>query len=158
MKRLFIALIVMVAMTANAQEAGRGEHPAYSYNTERPMANGQRPMAYDIAPMDKEQAKMVIKLIKSASFDDKKLETAKVCLALRPMFAADIETIAKSFSFDDGRLKFLKYAFDYCVDKENTLRFSRLFTFRTEAEKWEKYFYDNYKSYSRPHHNHSGRY
>ena len=160
MKTLFIALLAMAAMTANAQDYGR-------YNNDRNAGTinvGRHNDTYDVGrrndtygidanrhnydnrpivpPLSKEEAKMVLQMVKNQSFDDNKFEVAKVCVTLRPMFAEDIKAIAKTFSFDSGRLKFLKYAYPYCVDKENAMTFNSTFTFKSDADELYRFILD----------------
>ncbi|MCQ2094782.1 MAG: DUF4476 domain-containing protein [Bacteroidaceae bacterium] len=149
MKRLFIAFLAMVTLTANAQNMNKAHMERH--DNPRTIEIGRRNDAkIMIAPADRNEADMVIRLIRSTSFDDRKLEVAKVCLALRPMYAADIETIAKTFSFDDGKLKFLEYAYKYCIDRENMMRFTNLFSFRSNSDKWRDFLLKNHKNNTRP--------
>lgn len=155
MKRIMIVLFAALAMTASAQERYNNNHNYGNSETWRSdgrtnygnqgYGNHGRDDRFMVPPVKGEEAEMVIRLIKSLSFDDKRLETAKVCLALRPMFAEDIARIAKIFSFDDARLKLLEYAYPYCVDPENAELFSDLFTFRSNADKYFDFLRREYK-------------
>lgn len=142
----------MVAISASAQNnngwhSDNHHNDAYGVVNDGHRGHGDRMM---VAPAGKEEAEMVLKLVKNTSFDDKKLEVAKVCLALRPMFTSDIEAIARCFSFDDNKLKFLQYAYPYCVDKENAINFGRVFSFRSNADKLYD-FIQKYNKKNRPH-------
>lgn len=100
-------------------------------------------------PATKAQEDMVVKVIKKTSFDDNKLEIAKVCLALRPMSADCIMRIAKLFSFDDSRLKFLEYAYEYCYDKQGYCKMARkYFSFSSNYQELERYV----EKYDKRHH------
>lgn len=152
MKKLIIALVAMVAISASAQNnnswrSNNHHDDAYGVVNGGHRGHDDRVM---VAPASKDEAEMVIKLVKKTSFDDNKLEVAKVCLALRPMFASDIEAIARCFSFDDGRLQFLKYAYPYCVDKENAINFGRVFSFKSNSDK----LYEFIQKYNKKHNSH----
>ena len=152
MKKLFIALFAMVAISASAQN-NNGWHSDNHHDDTYGVVNTKHRGHDDhlmIAPASKEEAEMVIKLIKKTSFDDNRLEIAKVCLTLRPMFASDIEAMARCFSFDEGRLQFLKYAYPLCVDKENAVNFGRTFTFKSNSEK----LYEFIQKYNKKHNSH----
>lgn len=152
MKKLIIALFAMVAISASAQN-NNGWHSDKHHDDTYGVVNAGHKGHDDrimIAPASKEEAEMVIKLVKKTSFDDNKLEVAKVCLALRPMFASDIEAIARCFSFDDGKLNFLKYAYPYCVDRENAVNFGRVFSFKSNSDK----LYEFIQKYNKKHNSH----
>ncbi len=160
MKKILLALAMIATMTANAQSTWRdeGNNPqhnngnhnnpvesrydnnghyggqGYGYVDERDYMNPQK-RDY-IRPAEKREVTMVVNMMKKMSFDDQRLEAGKVCVTLRPMMADDLLKMAKTFSFDDGRMKFLEYAFAYCVDRENYYIMNECFTFRSNAEKF----------------------
>ncbi len=106
------------------------------------------PQMYDY-PATKAQEDMVVKVIKNTSFDDNKFEIAKVCLALRPMSTDCIMRIAKLFSFDSSRLKFLEYAYEFCYDKYGYCRMARkYFSFSSNYQELERYV----EKYDKRHH------
>lgn len=72
-----------------------------------------------IAPASKEQVAEIVRVVKKTSFDDDKCDIAKLCVMLRPVFAKDLRSIAKLFSFDSAKVEFLSYAYQFCPDKEN---------------------------------------
>ena len=63
-----------------------------------------------------EQMRMVMQTLEKQSFDDNRLEVAELCVVLGQFCVSDLERMAKVFSFDDKRLEFLKFAYDYCTD------------------------------------------
>lgn len=100
-------------------------------------------------PATKAQEDMVVNVIKNTSFDDNKFEIAKVCLALRPMSTDCIMRIAKLFSFDSSRLKFLEYAYEFCYDKQGYCRMARkYFSFSSNYQELERYV----EKYDKRHH------
>lgn len=72
-----------------------------------------------VAPASKEQVAEIVRVVKKTSFDDDKCDIAKLCVMLRPVFAKDLRSIAKLFSFDSAKVEFLSYAYQFCPDKEN---------------------------------------
>ena len=137
-------LLALCSMTASAQnrsiyqDNSRDNTPMISTDVRR----GHNEMM--LPPASKEEVKMVVDIIRNTSFDSERLKIAKVCVVLRPMFAEDIAAIARCFSFDDNRLKFLKYAYPYCVDKENTLLLGRVFSFKSNEDKLYDYIRKNH--------------
>lgn len=165
MKKILLALAMIATMTANAQSTWRDTNPTQNnnpgvgagynngynngyngygnngygngyYTDERDYMNPQK-RDY-IRPADKKEVTMVVNMMKKMSFDDQRLEAAKVCISLRPMMAEDIQKMAKTFTFDDGRMKFLEFAFPYCVDREKYYIMSDVFTFRSNTDKFFK--------------------
>ena len=150
MKKILLALAMIATMTANAQSTWRdtdnqqynnnygtyNNHNGYGqgyYIDERDYMNPQK-RDY-IRHAENKEVTMIVNLLKKLSFDDQRLEAAKVCISLRPMMAEDIQKMAKTFSFDDGRMKFLEFAFAYCVDRERYYIMNDVFTFRSNADK-----------------------
>ncbi len=89
-----------------------------------------------IRPADKHEVKMIIDMLKKVSFDNQRIEVAKVCVALRPVMAEDLLAMAKTFQFDDGRVNFLEYALHHCINPEKVYIFQDAFTFRTNADRF----------------------
>ena len=175
MKKILLALAMIATMTANAQSTWRdtdnqqynnnystyNNHNGYGqgyYIDERDYMNPQK-RDY-IRHAENKEVTMIVNLLKKLSFDDQRLEAAKVCISLRPMMAEDIQKMAKTFSFDDGRMKFLEFAFAYCVDREKYYIMNDVFTFRSNADKCFKNLkYDRnnrYGHYDKGHGNNNG--
>lgn len=189
MKKILLALAMIATMTANAQSTWRDTNPTqnnpgvaagynngnngrnnghdgygnghdgYGYYTdERDYMNPQK-RDY-IRPAEKKEVTMIVNMLKKMSFDDQRLEAGKVCVSLRPMMADDLLKMAKIFTFDDGRMKFLEYAFAYCVDREKYYIMSEAFTFRSNSDKFFrniKYDRNNrYGHYDKNHGNNNG--
>ncbi len=81
-----------------------------------------------------EQVAMALKTIENQSFDDKKLEIAKLCVTLAPFEVRDLARIVASFSFDDKRKEFLIYAYSNCCDPENYYLLRDSFSFRSNFD------------------------
>ena len=60
----------------------------------------------------------MVRVLKKLSFDDNRMEVAKLCVMLRPVTVADLARMASTFTFDSNRLAFYKFAYEYCPDKE----------------------------------------
>lgn len=175
MKKILLALAMIATMTANAQSTWRdtdnqqynnnystyNNHNGYGqgyYIDERDYMNPQK-RDY-IRHAENKEVTMIVNLLKKLSFDDQRLEAAKVCISLRPMMAEDIHKMAKTFSFDDGRMKFLEFAFAYCVDRERYYIMNDVFTFRSNTDKlFRNLKYDRsnrYGHYDKGHGNNNG--
>ncbi len=91
-----------------------------------------------IPPVAPHQMDRIVQVLKNISFDNQRVETAKLCVELRPMFAHDIMLMAKTFTFDDKRMEFVLFAFPYCIDKENYYDIGNTFTFVSNRDKFYK--------------------
>lgn len=169
MKRLLYTLaIVMMTLTAQAQDRrdngngqyGNGQH-GYGQQVEPGRGHGNAGMGmppaqtpYVMPPLDKDEAKMVVDLLKRMSFDDQRLETAKVILALRPMTARDIASCAKCFTFASSKKSFAMYAFPFCVDKENADTIENVLTYRSDRDEFRRMVMQYEREFRPGHKNH----
>lgn len=85
-----------------------------------------------------EQIDDVVKFVKKQSFDDDKMEAAKLCIKLRSIPTEGLIKIAKLFSFDNKRSDFLVFAYNYCPDKENYYKLRNTFSFQSEGDAFMK--------------------
>ena len=141
MKRLFFllaAVILTAAAMAQAPYGRNNDHHRHGDSHRRPPMEQRY---QDCASPEQMQA--VMDALSGQSFDDKKLEIAKLCVTIGYFCTADMAQMATVFSFDDKRLEFFKYAYTYCIDKENypTLRDS--FTFKSNFDDLLDYIYPN---------------
>ncbi len=124
MKKLFfILLLALSTMTAGAQH--RHDH------------NGPHDRGYErhrIECATREQMNMAMHVMSQQSFDDKKLEIAKLCVVLGHFCVEDLARLAGSFSFDDSRLTFLIFAYDYCENPQDYYALRDVFTFRSNFD------------------------
>lgn len=72
-------------------------------------------------------------------FDSGTLSTAKTFVKNTRLSAEQIAKIAEMFTFDDSRLKWAKYAYDYCYDPMNYFKLEKTFTFYSSNDKLEAY-------------------
>ncbi len=77
--------------------------------------------------------------IKSKSFEDTKLTTAKQICKSSCMTADQIRDINKSFGFEDSRLEFAKYAYDYVYDASKYYKVNDSFQFEMTIEELDEY-------------------
>jgi hypothetical protein len=77
--------------------------------------------------------------IESKGFDDTRLSTAKQVAKANCLTTEQIVVIMKVFGFDETRLEFAKYAYDYCFDKNNYYTVSEGFTFDSSTEELNQY-------------------
>jgi hypothetical protein len=77
--------------------------------------------------------------IESKSFDDTKLSTAKQVAKANCLTTDQIIEVMTIFGFEDSRLDFAKYAYDFCFDQNNYYNVSQGFTFDSSSEELNEY-------------------
>ena len=123
MKKLF-ALMVICAMTCSISA-----QPPRHGNSHRSHPTPPPPCA------TQEQMQMVLETLASQSFDEKKLEVARLCVTIGHFCTDDLALMASGFSFDESKLAFLKYAYPYCTDNERYPTLHDCFSFNSNYEK-----------------------
>ena len=124
MKKLFfILLLALTTMTVGAQH--RHDHNA-------PHGRGHE--KHHIECATREQMGMAMQVLNQQSFDDKKLEIAKLCVVLGHFCVEDLARMASVFSFDDSRLTFLIFAYDYCEDPQYYYALRDAFSFSSNFD------------------------
>jgi len=77
--------------------------------------------------------------IESKGFDDTKLSTAKQVAKANCLTTDQILEIMKIFGFEESRLDFAKYAYDYCFDQNNYFNISQGFSFDASTEELNEF-------------------
>ena len=77
--------------------------------------------------------------IDNENFDDKKLLLAQQTITGNYFTSYEICETAKLMRFEDSRLKFAKYAYQYCLDPVNYFKVSEAFSFITSKEELTAY-------------------
>ena len=77
--------------------------------------------------------------IKSKSFESDKLTIAKQVLGSNCMTCDQIKWIMQSFSFEDSKLEFAKYAYGYVYDPGNFFKLNDAFSFSSSVDELNEY-------------------
>ncbi len=83
-----------------------------------------------------EEISEITSTLKNLNFDDNRMPVAKLFVKVRPVTVNGLESMAKQFSFDDKKVNFLVFAYDYCIDKENYSRLRKVFNFSSNSDKF----------------------
>lgn len=86
-----------------------------------------------------EEVEKMFTALKKESFDESRLSMAKNMVANNKMAAHQIKRLAESFSFDNNKLSFLKYAYDYCIDRQNYYECVDVLSFSSDKEALLRY-------------------
>lgn len=91
------------------------------------------------APMvcSSDEVNEMCKTIKREGFDDNRIEMAKLIVKSKGKLfkASHIKKMANCLTFDSSKLKFLKFAFTYCVDPNNYYECVNALTFSSDKKK-----------------------
>ena len=127
-KRLLILLAAgMIAVGMQAQ-------PPHHHEPGHGHGHGHGPTPRPVICATPEQLSMTLQVLEQQSFDDNKLEIAKLAVTLGHFCTDDLARVAQLFSFDDKRLAFLKYAHAYCEDPQNYPSLRDVFKFQSDYD------------------------
>lgn len=89
------------------------------------------------APMvaNAEQLQRALQVIEKQSYDDKRMEIAKLCVVLCPFPVRDLAKMANCFTMEDRKVDFLIFAHAYCPDKENYYMLRDVLRYRSDYDK-----------------------
>lgn len=118
----------------NNNHNGHGQYG----NQVRPGNVGTRPTAGTARPVnggiDQNFFNRMMEQLRNESFDSRRMEIAKQMIAGNGVNTDQLAAIARLFSFDSNRLEFLKWAYDYCTDKQHYAILTSEFTFGSNAD------------------------
>jgi hypothetical protein len=77
--------------------------------------------------------------ISSNSFEDSKITVAKQVTKANCMTAAQIVEVMALFSFEDSKLQYAKYAYDFCYNQGDYYEVNSAFTFESSIEDLNQY-------------------
>lgn len=77
--------------------------------------------------------------LKNQAFEDSRMKTAKQIVAVNCLNVDQIMQIANLFSFDDNKLEFAKFAYDYCIEPRNYFKLNGIFSFSSNADELSDY-------------------
>ncbi len=82
----------------------------------------------------------ILVMFSQEPFDDTRLHYVKSIMPNKNQFlVSQIRRIAEAFAYDNARVKFMKYGYDYCADKDNYASLSDVLTDKTAKEDFEKF-------------------
>lgn len=93
------------------------------------------------APMAPQQFSLLLNSIRNRSFDNDKLLVGQQAIRFQGLSAQQIALIMNEFSFESNRLKFAKYAFDFCVDPQNYFMVNDAFRFSSSVRSLEQHIF-----------------
>lgn len=77
--------------------------------------------------------------ISSKSFEESKMTIAKQVLRDHCLFTTQVKELINLFTFEETKLDFAKYAYDYTYDRGNYFKVNDVFTFESSIEELNNY-------------------
>jgi hypothetical protein len=77
--------------------------------------------------------------IKGQSFEETRLKTAKQVITANCLNVDQIILIANTFSFEDNKLDFVRYAYDFCIEPRNYFKLNGIFSFSSNVDDLSDY-------------------
>jgi len=104
----------------------------------RNNANGRRRAGCAMAMNngDFEEAK---RTVAANGFDETRLSTAKQIASSNCLNTNQIAALIKIFGFEESKLDFAKYAYDFCVDRNNYFKIANSFSFESSKTELNNY-------------------
>ena len=90
-------------------------------------------------PMSATDFSSALSTIKGQSFDDTKLKTAKQIAGSNCLSAGQIAEVCKTFGFEQNKLDFAKFAYDYCTEPKNYFKINNVFGFSSSVDELTDY-------------------
>jgi len=94
-----------------------------------------RPRCTGIQAMSATNFGTALATVKNQSFDETKLSTAKQIAGGNCLNVGQILQIAELFGFEENKLDFAMFAYDYCIEPSQYYRLNNIFNFSANVEK-----------------------
>ena len=103
---------------------------------EEPVAVSGGRCAY---PVSDAEFKKAVESVKSKSFADSKLTLARQITKSKCLNSEQVRDMAMCFDFEENKMEYLKYAYDFVLDPDNYYVVNEAFTFEMSIEELQEY-------------------
>ena len=90
-------------------------------------------------PMNPGNFSSALNTIKNQGFEESKLKTAKQIASSNCLNTNQITQICQAFGFEESKLDFAKFAYDYCTDPKNYFKINNVFGFSASSDALNEY-------------------
>ncbi|MBL0054188.1 MAG: DUF4476 domain-containing protein [Bacteroidetes bacterium] len=90
-------------------------------------------------PMSKQDFNDLKSTVSSKSFEETKLTIAKQVLQNHCLLTSQVKELCALFTFEENKLEYAKYAYDYTYDIGNYFKVNDVFTFESSTEELNQY-------------------
>lgn len=101
-------------------------------------ANGRRRAGCNMA-MNNANFEEAKRTVAANGFDETRLSTAKQIASSNCLNTNQIAALIKIFGFEESKLDFAKYAYDFCVDRNNYFKIANSFSFESSKTELNNY-------------------
>ena len=119
--------------TSHSNHDGHNHQVQTDYQNESNIGCGRK------SCMTQSNFNAAIATIKKITFEETALKTAKQVINVNCLNVDQIIQIANIFIFEENKLDFAKYAYNYCVDQKNYFKINSIFTFDSNAEELSEF-------------------
>ena len=109
---------------------------SYSETNQHSGYNGQTGCNYPMTDSDFNEAKQSVT---SKTFEDSKLQIAKQIAKANCLLASQVKQIMKLFDYEESKLDFAKYAYNYTYDLNNYYKVNDAFEYELTIEELNEY-------------------
>lgn len=128
----------VVTKTTSSQTTTTTNVPSQPVQREEIVVKSDKPVGCS-RPMDTAAFTSAKKSIADKGFDDTRLTMAKQIAKANCMSADQIVQVMGVFGFEETKLEFAKYAYDYCTDKGNYYKINDAFSFSSSIDELNEY-------------------
>ncbi|MBQ7490964.1 MAG: DUF4476 domain-containing protein [Bacteroidales bacterium] len=129
---------------------GHGAHHAQPQAPAPPHSPHQSPAAHQPPhqtppppptpmPCNDNDFREIKDLIRSETFEDSKLTVAKQATLSELLTVDQLAEIAALFTFEDTKLEYLKFAYDFCFDRNKYYKLNNVFTYSSSIDELNEY-------------------
>jgi hypothetical protein len=119
--------------TTTQSSSGYTENNGYDHQNNAPRGCSGRYC------MDSKDFANALNTVKNQGFDETRLKTAKQIASANCLNVNQIVQIANVFGFEESKLDFAKFAYDYCVEPKNYFNLNNIFSFSTSVDELTEY-------------------
>lgn len=113
--------------------------PTVKESTIQPSTVKSEGKNWESCALDGTDYESALSSIRSKSFSDAKMTVAKQVLKNSCVTTKQVKGMAQLFQYEEDKLAFVKYAYDYTSDKKNFYQVNDVFTFETTIDELNKY-------------------
>lgn len=90
-------------------------------------------------PMTDAEFNKAVSMVRKEAFGEDKMIIAKQVTQNKCLVTEQVKQIANAFEFEDNKLAYAKFAYDYTYDQDNYYLMNEIFTFSDSKEELNRY-------------------
>ena len=97
------------------------------------------PSAHGPVPCPPSEVMEIKHLVRSADFENDKMNIAKQATSAHYFYVDQIAEIARLFDFEHNKLEYVKFAYDYCIDRNHYYKLNGIFEFSSSKDELNEF-------------------